>query len=136
MSAAATYNWPHSIKTCTGISFPRSAVKFSQIDDGTTNTYMLGEKYLAPQQYESGIDFGDDAIYYDGGDHDSLRYCEEPPAQDTPGLLAFNNWGSAHAGGFNMVMADASVHSISYNIDFELHQRLGNRRDGQVIELE
>lgn len=136
MIVATTYNWNQDSSTCNGISFQRSEVRFSQIEDGTSNTYMVGEKYLSPDNYDNGIDFGDDAIYYDGCDHDSLRYCEEPPAQDTSGLIAFNNWGSAHSGGFNMIMADASVQTISYDIDFELHQRLGNRRDGVVTELD
>ena len=136
MTTAANFVSPHSNNTCNGISFPRSEVKQSQIEDGTSHTYMLGEKYLAPERYDTGIDFGDDAIYYDGGDHDSLRYCEEPPAQDTPGLIAYNNWGAAHPGGFNMVMADASVQLIAYDIDFDLNQRLGSRRDGLPVGLE
>ena len=34
-----------------------------------------------------------------------------------------------------MAMVDASVQSISYSIELKVHRRLGNRRDGAVVQL-
>jgi hypothetical protein len=31
-------------------------------------------------------------------------------------------------------MADGSVHFISENIDYDTYQRLGDRREGEVVE--
>ena len=47
--------------------------------------------------------------------------------------------GDAHieniyvAGGANFVFCDGSVRTISYQIDREVHRRLGNRTDGLAI---
>jgi prepilin-type processing-associated H-X9-DG protein len=41
---------------------------------------------------------------------------------------------SKHPGGANFVMADGSVHFISENIDYRNYQRLGDRRDGEVVD--
>jgi prepilin-type processing-associated H-X9-DG protein len=38
-----------------------------------------------------------------------------------------------HTGGAQFVLCDGSVRFISQNIDYRTYQRLGDRRDGQVI---
>jgi hypothetical protein len=135
-AAAADYNWTQTINNCNGIAIQHVGIKMSQIEDGTAKTYMLGEKYLDPQSYENALDWGDDIIYYTGVDHDQQRWSIVPPHQDQPGLVAYWNWGSAHHSTFQMVMADASVHSISYSIERSVHMLLGNRRDGYSVEIE
>jgi prepilin-type N-terminal cleavage/methylation domain-containing protein len=130
------YEWPHSLQTCNGVSFQRSQVKFAHIEDGTAKTYLLGEKYLDPRNYENGVDWGDDSCYYSGVDHDNMRWSFDAPSQDQFGQAAPEIWGSAHPGGFHMVMADASVQTISYEINLDVHMRLGSRRDGLPVNLE
>jgi prepilin-type processing-associated H-X9-DG protein len=41
--------------------------------------------------------------------------------------------GSAHSGGFNVAYADGSVNSLSYDINLEVFNQLGNRADGETI---
>ncbi len=120
-----------------GIVFVRSSFSVVDITDGTSQTYMIGEKYINPDHYDTGLNIGDDQGPYVSDDRDSVRFGSFPPHQDQPGLDA-NTWppefGSAHAAGFNMSMCDGSVHMINYSIDSLIHRRLSNRRDGFVID--
>ena len=131
---AANYSWEQSLSTCNGISFQRSEITFAHVEDGTSQTYLLGEKYLDPAMYDTGEDYGDDACYYTGVDHDTERWSDDFPAQDQLGQRSPEIWGSAHSGAFHMVMVDASVQSISYSIDLDVHRNLGNRRDGLATD--
>ena len=118
-----------------GIIFPGSKIRMADVCDGTANTYLFGEKYLSPDHYTSGEDAGDNecALIGDNGDIDRWTTLGWYPRQDSPGDFTWQNFGSAHASGFNVVFCDGSGHSISYSIDPEIHRRLGNRKDGLSI---
>ena len=45
----------------------------------------------------------------------------------------FWRFGSAHVSSMNMAFADASVHSVHYGIEGQIHALLGSRKDGQMI---
>jgi prepilin-type N-terminal cleavage/methylation domain-containing protein/prepilin-type processing-associated H-X9-DG protein len=127
-----------------GVAAQRSQVKMIDITDGAANTYLVGEKYLDPDQYYTGTDWGDDSSALSSDDDDELRFTGDdatatrlPPAQDTPGLMVFGsqaNFGSVHNNGFNIAFCDGSVHFINYSIGPETHRRLGNRMDGLTID--
>lgn len=130
----------------TGISYQRSEVEFRQITDGTSQTYMVGEKYRWPDQYETGMDNSDDHAITTGDDYDihcwtaqgdpdrPSRAAYLPPLPDTPGIQQRWIYGSAHSGGFQVVMCDASVHFISFDVDELVHRRLADRRDDQTVD--
>jgi prepilin-type processing-associated H-X9-DG protein len=120
------------------IIFQHASVNIKEITDGTSNTYMVGEKFLQPQFYEDISQAGplgnnDDQGLWIGDDLDNNRNTELPPAQDQDGVTVLFLFGSPHAGGFNMAMCDASVHFISYDIDPVTHKWLGHRSDGQSL---
>ncbi len=86
----------------TGIMYYRSAVKPSQITDGATYTYLIGEKTMDPLNYEgttTGYNYGDNQDIYSGWEWDNHRVAWSPygefptvaqqefyqPQQDTPG---------------------------------------------------
>ncbi|HOM17362.1 MAG TPA: DUF1559 domain-containing protein [Thermoguttaceae bacterium] len=133
----STYSWP-SVADCNGISFQRSMVTMGEVRDGTSNTYLLGEKYLKPNSYDgssgSNYDSGDNEAAYTGYNRDFYRSTRYPPMQDRLGYDYVWGFGSAHASGFHAAMCDGSVRPISYSIDPEIHRRLGVRNDGQAID--
>ncbi|MDO4858337.1 MAG: DUF1559 domain-containing protein [Thermoguttaceae bacterium] len=123
----------------TGVMYSQSQTYMGEIRDGTTNTYLVGEKGINASCYEVSVS-GDDLGCYSGFDDDNSRTCARGqsgglPRQDRAGYDSHFLFGSCHAGSFGMVMCDASVQRISYSIDIDVHERLGNRRDGQVVTI-
>lgn len=118
-----------------GVIYYKSVVTLGEIRDGTTNTYLCGEKYIQSDYYESGKALGDDLTQWNGSDNDCLRMSNNAPQQDRIGLDSGDLWGSCHAGSFGMAMCDASVQRISYSIDPTIHSYLGQRADGNVAQI-
>ncbi|MBU4272921.1 MAG: DUF1559 domain-containing protein [Planctomycetes bacterium] len=116
----------------TGISFPRSRIKMADIRDGTSNTYLAGEKHVSVDYYETGADLADNEGIYMGFANNVTRYAQYPPTEDTPGWMSCCVFGSAHAGLFHMARCDGSVSGMNYTISLTVHQALGNRDDGLV----
>ena len=121
----------------TGVLFMISEIKLADIKDGVSNTYLIGERYLDPDNYEDGSACDNDQGWDMGFDFDVNRWTNpsSPPLQDTGGLGGcMASFGSAHAGTFNMALCDGSVRAIAYTIDLETHRRLGNRVDRLPID--
>jgi prepilin-type N-terminal cleavage/methylation domain-containing protein/prepilin-type processing-associated H-X9-DG protein len=139
----------------TGIMFYRSMLKIARINDGTSNTYLVGEKWMPPSGYECpclsendpGFTYGDNNCMYTGYESDNHRAAWNlsdkagppgisQPSQDRDGTstLGFEErrFGSAHSGNFHMAFCDGSVQSISYDIEPMTHSRLAHRFDGEV----
>jgi hypothetical protein len=53
---------------------------------------------------------------------------------DTPGISLEDRFGSAHHEVWQAVMCDGSVHALSYDINVDVHRRLGNREDGEPTD--
>ena len=134
-SDAATYNWPTN-KGYTGVNYLRSKISVADVSDGVSNTYLVGEKYLDPDLYDTGQSPADNHSMFQGYDRDVNRWAGPncPPFQDTPGNDDNFNFGSAHAVGFYMAFCDGSTQFINYSIDLEVNRRLANRGDGLPID--
>jgi prepilin-type processing-associated H-X9-DG protein len=124
-----------------GVCFQCSQINTRDVTDGTSCTYLVGEKYLNPRHYTSGSDGGDNEDVFTGMDNDTIRTANRfnPPMNDSlgptgTGISNTYAFGSAHPAAFNMVMCDGSVHAIRYEIDAIVHDRLGNRMDGMTVD--
>jgi prepilin-type processing-associated H-X9-DG protein len=93
---------------------------------GTSNTYLVGEKYVDPFAYYSGQEEGDDEPMLIGMDM-CISHCTAlPPVRDRLNYKYFF-FGSAHAGGCNMLYCDGRVGLVAYSVDPAAHRRAGNR---------
>lgn len=116
----------------TGISYARSEISIAKILDGTSKTYMLGEKYLNPDHYVTGEAPADDMGMYEGCAFDTYRWAGRTPTRDRPGVAIPNDFGSAHVTACYFAMCDGSIRAVDYSIDLDTHRRLANRKDGAV----
>ena len=117
-----------------GVSMAGSTIRLRQVLDGTSKTYLAGEKRISADNYTNGQNQNDNESMYAGanGDISCWSGLGYPPNADLPGDGSWGMYGGAHPDVFHMVFCDGSVHAISYEIDPYLHQYLGDRRDGQM----
>ncbi|HYT94954.1 MAG TPA: DUF1559 domain-containing protein [Gemmataceae bacterium] len=114
-------------------------ISLQLITDGTSNTLMVAEKWLHPQQW--GKDGGDNESWVNAGwDEDVVRigggtFTYTNPVSGTsvtiprtpqPDYLAPNpssgsvwnqQFGSSHPAGMNAVMCDGSVRLVTFSVD-------------------
>ncbi len=148
--------------TPTGIIYDCSETRMGEVRDGTTNTYLAGEKFVYTDKYEDAYD-GDKLVMYagiaSGTENSNFRSAGDfgtftqsngtisvngsnnpyPPMQDRASTMTTTGnpyfaFGSPHAGGFGMAMADGSVQTISYSIDGAVHGCLANRKDNMPAQ--
>jgi prepilin-type processing-associated H-X9-DG protein len=124
-----------------------TAIDHAKIEDGSSNTLVLGEKFVIPSAYQGHNDGGlmwhDDKGWTDGWDPDTLRatvcqiMADREITRSSPdeSRMAGFRLGSAHSNGINAAFADGSVHSINYSIDLLLLNSLGHRADGETVNM-
>ncbi len=87
-----------------------------EITDGTSQTILVGEKSMAPQDYDSGTWYWDEP-FFTGGSDGTVRSGSRV-LQDARGLAQGRqfrfNWGSPHTAGAQFFFADGSVRQLTY----------------------
>lgn len=137
-----------------GVIIAREPIRIRQITDGTSKTYIAGERFRESDHYTDGESSFDDQGPYNGFDRDTIVSAWTLPLQDRtendynewfadvasqfdPSLEeVFFNFGAAHPAAFQVIYGDGSVASISYDIDLEVHRAAGSRNGQEVIQVE
>jgi hypothetical protein len=114
-----------------GMAGRMSRLQPASVYDGLSNTYLIGEKYVAADAYRAGNDQGDTAPMMAGYSSNTSRWGVVPPARDTKGVSNPRAFGSGHQGGWNVAYADGMVRTVSFDIDPTLHAQLSSRNDGK-----
>src|SRR5262249_35682778 len=111
-----------------------SMTRFSNISDGLSNTFFIGEKHVRPDQFGNG---GSEA---DGSGYNGDPMVFRARAAGTLNPLAlwptdrFNSqFGSYHAGVCQFSFGDGSVRAIPVTIKPSILDLLAQRNDGKVI---
>jgi prepilin-type processing-associated H-X9-DG protein/prepilin-type N-terminal cleavage/methylation domain-containing protein len=114
-----------------GVLYANSAVRFNQIDDGLSNTFLLSEQaYTAPANYRNWTR-GCSPLQQDGGA--MCGTCRNVTSSINSGTQ-YNgtNWndlafGSNHSGGANFLMCDGSVRTVFQEVDFNAFRAAASR---------
>lgn len=130
-------------------SYKGASVKLTNVPDGTSNTFLLGEKLVnRPTMGGNPSDFSDNESWAGPGyaDADIMRGALAtgssfwPPSPDTndptpadTGL--YYRFGSAHTGGLNMLFGDGSVRFVRFTVTPTVFMQGCRREDGQTIDL-
>ena len=140
-----------------GVSFFRSLVRIADIRDGASNTYLVGEKALSNLAYydvplpRDGMPewrVGDPARGemippMVGETRSNTRFTlrTSAPVHDKEFIQRFGSdetaaqFGGPHVGAFLMSFCDGSVRGVSFEVDLELHRRMGGRNDGLAVDM-
>jgi len=128
-----------------GVFGVNSGTTVSQIADGTSVTILVSERRLfsnaaagaaippanasTPNQRRSsdGWAFGGPATLF------TTRLAPQPPGPKYG--RHFDEAGSEHVSGFNVVLSDGSVRFISLNVDLRTWNNLGNMSQGSSVNL-
>ena len=96
-SAAAIRGLGKIASLATGVAYCGSQVRMAEVSDGSSNTYLIGEKYLSSDNYTNGqmAAIMSAPLMGDNGDICRWTLVAYPPHQDRPGDFDCYSFGSA-----------------------------------------
>jgi prepilin-type N-terminal cleavage/methylation domain-containing protein/prepilin-type processing-associated H-X9-DG protein len=112
-----------------GILYQRSKVKPTQVIDGTSHTFLVGEVVADPALRFNGFFWSTwDILHTKNGINTSLTNYV------SPWLVASQAFGSYHRGGCNFAFGDGHVKFVSENISPITLAALTTRADGEAVQ--
>lgn len=111
-----------------GMFFHQSRLRLADIHDGTSNTFLMGERNIAlgPVSWVG--------VYHDADEPFSrhLGSCDHTPNSPAG---HFEDFRSFHPQGANFLMGDGSVHLIPETIELDVYHGLSTRNSGELVLL-
>ncbi len=123
----------------TGMLGPMSCVRIAQITDGTSKTFLAGERIVQPGSTGS--------LPFTSAWCGTVAFTAEYDSCSVPDLMPNpfhylnlsdtdpNCFGSRHLGGANFVFADGSLQFISNSISPAIYSAMGTINSGDVVVL-
>jgi prepilin-type N-terminal cleavage/methylation domain-containing protein len=118
----------------------RALTSLASITDGTSNTFLIGEKHVKLGTFGQGGSGGngDGSIYNGDPENQHAARIAGPSnplaiSPTTPYNIQFGSW---HHDICQFVFCDGSVKVINNNIDLNNYRRLGVRNDGQPLTVD
>ena len=124
-----------------GVFYVNSKTSMGEIGDGTTNTFLIGERDGAPilgttKTRAAALWLGEIARHMNatmGVVNGESRFVLNQISNNNDGK--FSAYGSAHAGGANFALGDGSVHFINDTINTVVYAAGGTRNGGEVANV-
>lgn len=116
----------------------KTAIK--EVTDGTSTSLFLGEKAMSSVRYKTGSDYGDRAPIagfpeYYGVTNSYVRFIARGSHSDIPdSCTSCHDFGSAHLPGWNGVMTDGSIRTISYSSDMNYLKSIASIAGGEIVK--
>lgn len=109
-------------------------VGFRSITDGTSNTFLVGEKHVTPQNF--GVGWTDCSLY--NGDYFACSSRAAGVGFELARNMQETRWcfGSYHIGIVQFCFADGSIRSVKSTIQARELGLLADRADGQVQQVD
>jgi prepilin-type N-terminal cleavage/methylation domain-containing protein/prepilin-type processing-associated H-X9-DG protein len=131
-----------------GMAFALSKVTFAAVTDGTSNTVLVSELILSPDnaghdirgRYHNpahgGVNFST-RTPPNSPVPDQFNWCSPRPVRRAPCVYTGTNMfvaaRSYHPGGVNQAMADGSLRFVSNTIDAVVYSAIGSRNGGESV---